>query len=1690
MDTPTNPTATGGSGPDFEFKVGAVCLTLLLTGGAPMFLETGTLRAVRFQTGYLGWKTDDLLLEAVNELGLTTKAAIQVKLSFTLSEKDEECVKTLRRAFADFRNTTLFDQNRDVVGLVTGSLSARLVRGLRSLLDCARASTDCDDMSHRLRIPAYLGKATHGYYRTIVAILQGSDGPKPTDEEIWRFLNRFNVVDLDLNVDHGFAETMTRSLLAITTRDGSPSSADATWNELRAIAATKPGSATPFTFEKLPDHLRQRHDRASGFPAGITRLLQDTHIVLKGIRTTIGWQTEIPRRDLFAKLCQLIEENPVVLVTGEAGSGKSVLAKMSFSLATQGALGFAFRAESLAGTHINAVLDRFGLTLDGLCAQTALHGRKILWIESLERLMEKDAEQRTAFLDLLRAIKSDTTWKVVVTCRDYSAETVKSAFFGEAGLPSVDLAVPELNDAELDEVTTVFPGLRRPMSSAPLRRLLCKPFLLDKAVLMQWPATEPLPQHERAFREKVWQEVVRQPAEGLATGLPRLRSEAMVAVALRRAKAMEPFVAAADLDPRAVHGLVRDSLLTVPAAGDDRFAPAHDVFEDWALAVWLDSEFERGGQRLETLYVQIGTYPALRRAFRKWLTELLDVSPKLADALVIDTVRNSTVSAHWRDDTLVGVLLSGDASGFLRRNAALLRADGAQLLRQVIHLLRVACKAAIPTSLFGIEAVGDVFLPRGSAWTGAAELMETAHPQFGETDFPFVLGFMEDWVRLTQWGIAYPGGAKSIARLALHWLPIVQSRRWRVRDGRKRLFKILLKIPLAAEPELSRMIAMANADKDHTRDDSGLIDLIFSHFHSDAVCRDLPDLAFQVTEHELGLDRSLDAVVGQFTGDEMNQENEVFGLGHRFSVGDSPPSAYSGPYLRLLQNHPARGCDLILRFINRACDVYAHPSNQGRGVHGPTRVTIQLPDGSTHEQFAGGHLWELYRGTSFGADTLKSALMALEYWLLEKGKRGDTDLADILNHLLSQSNNIAVTAVVASVAVAYPDRAADAAITVLTNRYYFRADLERSAGETMNWRLFGGGLWPDVETRQRGEERASSARLPHRQENLETLAVALQGTGFRDRVWALFDAFKSELPAETEQNEGTKVWRFRLHQMDVRNFVKVGETEDGRSLFQASPPTPDLQAMLDQHKPRDAAWEAGMSLFVWGTKVFEGERDDVVEPGDWKKKLAAAQTQLDSACGLTERVNRTIAGGGPAYVAAVCVRDHWNELDEAEQKWCTLLICDSVEADANSTNRLMVAARNPMEASRPAAFILPALFEKRLPPAMGLRLLPALAKAITHGVDEVVKYVVEGIAAYLWKSDRSLALTCIHALIIQATDRNRFLNEQRLKLFQERSSQEEFDAALQTRLRSFVEMRKTGHDNAILQLDLMNWPGQQVAAHLFAIFGEQPTDPLALEFFKRSAEVLAARWVQDDERRPSRDNHPNLEKKLDRRIENQFVDALAQFALKLPPKEAIVISEPLFLIAHRLPDKAGEFVKWLINQQGERTPATTLWAIWQKFADGFSASSLPASVDDERSDSAKLLRELFLGGNWGEARDWKPLMGEEQRVRALFDQLTASRQGFEAYAYFLAKIGSPSLPESLLSVAAKIPAVKAVALFSETSVFYFETILTRLIYGGNREIRIRPKLREGTLLLLDVLVAAGSSVAYKLRDDFLTPPPT
>jgi hypothetical protein len=49
------------------------------------------------------------------------------------------------------------------------------------------------------------------------------------------------------------------------------------------------------------------------------------------------------------------------------------------------------------------------------------------------------------------------------------------------------------------------------------------------------------------------------------------------------------------------------------------------------------------------------------------------------------------------------------------------------------------------------------------------------------------------------------------------------------------------------------------------------------------------------------------------------------------------------------------------------------------------------------------------------------------------------------------------------------------------------------------------------------------------------------------------------------------------------------------------------------------------------------------------------------------------------------------------------------------------------------------------------------------------------------------------------------------------------------------------------------------------------------------------------------------------------------------------------------------------------------------------------------------------------------------------------------------------------------------------------SLLRRYVYSRPIELKSKAFLRESVLYLLDTLVEAGSSSAYRMRDDFVTP---
>src|SRR5690606_15153323 len=109
-----------------------------------------------------------------------------------------------------------------------------------------------------------------------------------------------------------------------------------------------------------------------------------------------------------------------------------------------------------------------------------------------------------------------------------------------------------------------------------------------------------------------------------------------------------------------------------------------------------------------------------------------------------------------------------------------------------------------------------------------------------------------------------------------------------------------------------------------------------------------------------------------------------------------------------------------------------------------------------------------------------------------------------------------------------------------------------------------------------------------------------------------------------------------------------------------------------------------------------------------------------------------------------------------------------------------------------------------------------------------------------------------------------------------------------------------------------------------------------------------------------------------------------------------------------------------------------------------------------------------------------------ERVARLFDALPLMPNSLGAFCWFLYKLGGGALPDALITVEQKTRDAAGL-LATPLAQSSLESVLARLVYGGTLSIRRRPELTATVLRLLDHLVDAGSSAAFRMRDEFLTP---
>lgn len=323
-----------------------------------------------------------------------------------------------------------------------------------------------------------------------------------------------------------------------------------------------------------------------------------------------------------------------------------------------------------------------------------------------------------------------------------------------------------------------------------------------------------------------------------------------------------------------------------------------------------------------------------------------------------------------------------------------------------------------------------------------------------------------------------------------------------------------------------------------------------------------------------------------------------------------------------------------------------------RYKHEISQIEIELNDGSNIKQWAAWELWVAYRGSSVTHYAIESFLMSLEKYLLETaGRKNETSKKNIkfmFNYLLKNSNNVAVTGVLVSVAIAYPEEVEEEMLPLLTVKEFYDWEITRTIHESST-------LSPqDSKIAFAQEERWKSNQLPHRTKYMRGLGDFIVDYQFKVRklnndIHKLFDKL------QTKVTKDDVVWKKRLTEIDIRNWeFKEYDEKLGGVVIQPKYDA-DVNEFMNSNQESFAVQNTSINYSSIIKNTYE-----LKEPIAFQKWKEIYKFYFGN-----ENIN--ILYDRPVSLAIIGLRDFINDLNKEEKEWCIEILSGSIVAVIQDT---------------------------------------------------------------------------------------------------------------------------------------------------------------------------------------------------------------------------------------------------------------------------------------------------------------------------------------------------------------------------------------------------------------------------------------
>ena len=996
-------------------------------------------------------------------------------------------------------------------------------------------------------------------------------------------------------------------------------------------------------------------------------------------------------------------EKQFLVVDGVAGVGKSALIKRNLTDPRSDVDILAFKSTDMDERDKENFAKKYGdFLLDDILSMYEGAKYKILYIDSAE--MYFILENQNTFEDILKVfIRKD--WKIIFSIRTGYISLFKTFLSCEMNIGSYDTNVysyhiEPITQDYLAKISVEYNFLLP--NDKNMLNILCRPFYLKLYLRLNIKNDEKLINlNKETFEDLIWDEIICN-TKTQRDNLPIKREEAVFKLTKEillnddysySIKGNDDFLAFSELEKSGV---------LVKSNNAKEYYYGHDVFEELVVNHFFSEQYNRGFKGKEFFEI-FNTSFRVRKYFRGWLKKFATIDEHIS--FIYEMIENKEIDIIWKDEILLTIISAEELENCFNRIVLSLSDNNYELLKKILLLINTCCRVVENEEEYltkGIITPLRFSKPTGYAWKAILKYINDNKTklQWDRELITLVVKVLDSWTKeVDNQKTENTGLCGSIALYLLEVLQKSDIRYDKNKDYLMTLKRVILNSAWMIQIQLNEIIETV-INGIHYEDDSlyhmrtrriieapksyvDLAKMIVSDVYNYGIVPFvMPEKTIQLM-NKLWLKNDEQMVVHSY-----DKIDENFGLYKQVSFNYYPPSAFKTPLISLLHAEPILTTNFIVDFFNKAGEAYKQ-SYLNENYQECINIALQIDD-KTIIQTASSRLWQMYRGNSAGPNLINCLLMDFEFWLLDYAKKSSAaELETYCKDILSRSKNVMLTAVIVSVAEAYPEKMVNIICDFIKTKEIFIFDYYRWFSENECTNLF---FNDDIFAK----ERKKSNSLAHRKIKLDDTIINLQieqskltdeeFAKQKNKIYKSIDEVTKGI--DTWQTE-KKINYSSYFKMDLRryNIKKENENIKGRTLYSLTPIIPkDIKQLSSKQKEVEKDKIKYVELQLWSCEKLKNNQNSM----DYSKYLNIKDIYTD-LMSLWKILSDNYENGSDynnvyiyeltaACTSTVLLRDYYSDLNDQEREQCRKIIFTLAKKSVKITKCEINVPINELEA--------------------------------------------------------------------------------------------------------------------------------------------------------------------------------------------------------------------------------------------------------------------------------------------------------------------------------------------------------------------------------------------------------------------------